>query len=467
MNILLLGDIILDTNYYCTTNRNAAEANIPVYNNYNIEHILGGAANVSQNFVPFDINVNLISVIGNDKCGKKIKSLLSKKKIIHTLFVENNRKTTNKNRIVCDNKIVSRYDIEDTFDINKNLEIKIINYIKKQKNINAIVFSDYNKGLLTYNLCKLIIEFANINNILTFVDPKIKDTIKYKNCFCVKLNLYESIKIFDQKNYFGQIPSNENIQYIKNKLNCKHVIITCGENGIIVNNIENWIIHDKKINAIDTTGCGDIVLSTLTSMYLINNNIYESCKISNFLAGKSVFVLGNYNISKKDICEYYLKPDILNQSIESVIIYDTEINKLENLKKNNKKMIFTNGCFDIIHSAHIKLLQFSKKQGEILVVGINSDESVKNLKGDIRPINNINERCELLKSLNIINYIVIFNDSTPLNVIKLLKPNVIIKGGDYNKEDIVGKEYADDVLIFNYIDGISSTNVINKIYERV
>jgi len=361
MNILLVGDIILDTNYYCTTDRTAPEANIPVYNNYNIEHILGGAANVSQNFVPFDINVNLISVIGNDKCGKIIKNLLTKQNINHTFFVENNRKTTQKNRIICDNKIVSRYDIENKHDINKKLEDKIINYIKKQTNINAIVFSDYNKGFLTYNLCKVIIEFANINNILTFVDPKIKDAIKYKNCFCVKLNLYESTKIFEENSFFGQIPTNENIQYIKTKLNCKHVIITCGEKGIIVNNVENWIIHNKKINVIDTTGCGDIVLSTLTSTYLINNNIYESCKISNFLAGKSVFVLGNYTISKNDICEYYLKNDILNQVIETVIIYDNEIEKLQNLKKNDEKMIFTNGCFNIIHSAHIKLLQFLKK----------------------------------------------------------------------------------------------------------
>ena len=246
-------------------------------------------------------------------------------------------------------------------------------------------------------------------------------------------------------------------------------MITCGENGIIVNNVENWITIDKKnIDAVDTTGCGDIVLSTLSSMYLVNNDIYESCKISNFLASKSIDMFGNYTVSKNDICEYFLNHNISKQRkiIETLIIYDYEVEKIQNLKRDDIKIIFTNGCFDIIHSAHVKLLQFSKEKGKILIVGINSDESVKKLKGNARPINNISERCELLKNLKIIDYIIIFNDITPLNIIKLLKPNVIIKGGDYNKEEIVGKEYTDEVLIFNYINGISSTNIINKNHDN-
>ena len=183
-------------------------------------------------------------------------------------------------------------------------------------------------------------------------------------------------------------------------------------------------------------------------------------KIANYIAGKSVKTIGNYNTCLNDIEEYFD-----TNTNKTKIIYDYESEKINQIKNkhNNKKIIFTNGCFDILHSAHIKLLQFSKMQGDILVVGLNSDTSIKNIKGPLRPINNIDERGSILSLFDFIDYIIIFNDDNPLNIIKLLLPNILIKGSDYCKENVVGSEYIDDVLFFDYIKNKSTSLIIDKI----
>ena len=456
MNILVIGDIMLDINYNSVINRIAPEANIPIYNINNINYILGGASNVAQNLNYLEVNVELISVIGNDFYGEVMKQNLNNKKIKYKLF-EDLRKTTQKHRIFNNNIISVRYDIEDTFDISCELSNKIMNYIMNKKNIDAIVISDYNKGLLTIQLCNEIINYSNKNNIYTFVDPKIKDFEKYKNCFCFKPNFNEC-KIMTNLNEIKEIDNMFKI--IKQKINCKNIVITCGENGIYINNETNHISHKEKIDVIDVTGAGDIVLTTLTYVFLKTKDLLVASNIANYIAGKSVQTIGNYNISITDIEKYIQSNIVVNK-----IMYNYESEKIENIKhiNLNNKIVFTNGCFDILHSAHIKILQFSKKQGDILVVGINSDESIKNLKGPERPINNIEERTNILSLFDFIDYIIIFNDDTPYNIIEMLKPNILVKGSDYKKEDVIGNNLVDDVILFDYIQNKSTSLIVNKI----
>jgi len=455
MNILVIGDIMLDINYNSVINRIAPEANIPIYNINDVNYILGGASNVAQNLNYLETNVELISIIDNDYYGKIIKQLLDDKKIKYQFF-EDLRKTTQKHRIFNNNTITVRYDIEDTHDISYELSEKIIQYITNKKNIDAIIISDYNKGLLTTNLCIQIIDFANKNQIYTFVDPKINDIEKYKDCFCFKPNLNEC-KIMTHINEIEEIDSIFKI--IKQKVNCKNTIITCGENGIFVNNKLNHITHKEKITVIDVTGAGDIVLTVLTYVFLKTKDLILASNTANCIAGKSIQTIGNYNINMFDI-DNCLQNNIINK-----IVYDYESEKIQNIKRVNlnKKIVFTNGCFDIIHSAHIKNLQFSKKQGDVLVVGINSDESIKKLKGPERPINNIDERTNLLSLFDFIDYIIIFNDDTPYSIIELLKPNILVKGSDYKKEHVVGANLVDNVILFDYIQNKSTSLIVNKI----
>jgi D-beta-D-heptose 7-phosphate kinase/D-beta-D-heptose 1-phosphate adenosyltransferase len=463
-NIIVIGDVMLDINYFSVVERNAPEANIPIYNIKKKEFVLGGAANVARNLNNLNANIELISVIGDDDHGEIIKELLERENIRNKMFIYNDidektdRKTTQKHRIIYNNNIVTRFDIEDTFNISSYLEKKIFLYITKsnsKKHIDAIIISDYDKGIITENLCQQIIKFSNDNNIYTFVDPKIKNYQKYRGCFCLKPNMLEAQALS------GTEDKREMFEIIKNKINNQNTIITDGKNGIYVNSSETHICHENEIEVVDVTGAGDIVLSVITYLFIKYKDILLACQIANDIAGHSVKVLGNYKIPNGAIESNYLK--IINKNKN--IVFDCEIEKLKLFKEDNKnkKIVFTNGCFDIIHSAHLKLLNFCKKQGDILVVGLNSDESIKRLKGDDRPINNLSERCELLLNLNVVDYIVVFQTNTPYEIIKLIQPNILIKGGDYTKETIVGADIAEDVIIFDYISNKSTTLIVNKI----
>ena len=449
MKIIVIGDVILDTNHICTTTRNAPEANIPVYNVGDTTHILGGAANVAKNLKNLGCDVELVSVIGDDTPGNQLRLLVRENNITNTVFREPGRKTTHKTRIFCDNKLVHRYDIEDTCDISPEMQYILVNHIRSQTDVSAIIFSDYNKGVLTSYVCEELIAYAGANNIYTFVDPKPSGAIKYRNCFCFKLNLLEAETIS------GKTSKCDIMQYLKEYIHCQHIILTCGEHGLYIDSVEHHITSARPVDVIDVTGCGDIVLAVSTYIYLKTFDMLMSGKVANHVARKCVSNIGNHQISPSDINDYI-----------DTIIYDHEVDKLTRLSKMAGKIVFTNGCFDIVHSAHIQLLQFAKKLGDILIVGINSDASVRRLKGESRPINDVSERCRLLQHLGIIDYIVIFSDDTPLNILRVLRPSIIVKGGDYKKENIIGAEYAKEIVIYDYVAGISSTNTIAKISGR-
>jgi len=455
MKIVVIGDIMLDINYFSIIERNCPENDeIPINKVINTEYILGGASNVANNLNNLNSDVELIGILGNDFSSTKVIELLTSKNIKNKIFINNERKTTTKNRIFIENKLSSRFDIEDNNDIDIQLENDIINYvINSSENVDAIILCDYNKGLLTEKITQTIINYCNNNNIFSFVDPKIKNINKYKKCFLIKPNQCEAENMTNETN----------LELIFEKIHSiispKHILLTTGKNGMVLDNFN--IIHDEFINVVDVTGAGDIVMSTLVYMFLKTYNLYYSSKVANYISGISTTFIGNYNILNSNIINQYIS-NMFNK-----IIYDYEsekINFIVNFYKNsNLKIIFTNGCFDILHSGHIKLLQYAKNKGDILIVGLNSDESIQNIKGNDRPINDINERKTILSLFSFIDYIIIFNDDTPLSIIKEIKPNIIIKGGDYNKNNIIGKEYCDEILLFNYVENKSSTNIINKI----
>lgn len=454
MNILILGDIMIDINYQSKVTRNAPEADIPIYNILGKNYILGGAANVAFNLKNLGTNIELLGLIGNDSYGEIMKDLLDKNGIQNKLFIDNNRNTTQKNRIFLRNEINVRYDIENTNDITELIEKQVLDYVTNKNNIDAIIISDYDKGFITESLSQSIINYANNHDIPTFIDPKIKNYLKYKNCFLFKPNINEAEQITNEKNL------DKIIQIITEKICCKNLLITRGKEGMLLNSTSNKIEHNSIINLVDVTGAGDIVMAVLVYIYLKENNLLKACKIANFVAGKSVSIIGNYSISQNDINEY--NEELEKCITKNKIIYDYEIDKIEKISKNND-IVFTNGCFDILHSGHIKNLQFAKSNGIVLVVGLNSDESIRRLKGPERPINNIDERSTILSLFDFIDYIIIFSEDTPFNILKILKPDILVKGSDYKIDNIIGVEFVKKVILFDYINGKSSTNIINKI----
>jgi len=423
MDVVLIGDVMLDVDIFTEIKRKATEADIPIYNTNQIIYKLGGAANVSQNLQNLNINHELISIIGNDDSGKQIKNLLISNKILHKLFTDDKRQTTQKNRIINNNTICVRYDIENTNSITTELEDTIFEYIKSKKYLHAIVISDYNKGVITERLCKNIIEFANKNKILTFVDPKIDNYLKYSYCFCIKPNRLEAETITSTTDIKNILTT------LKKKLNCENIILTSSEEGIYLfdnNGGITEIKHHIQIQAKDVVGAGDIVLCILVCIYLNFKDLSLAAKVANYVAGKKVQTVEKICLIE-NIKEYFYLYST-SVSIEKIfdtnkIIYDFETLKIINLSKLFTNIVFTNGCFDILHSAHIKLLKFAKNLGSRLVVGLNSDESIRRLKGSQRPINNIEERSTILSLLDFVENIIVFSDDNPINIIKQLKPN--------------------------------------------
>jgi len=243
-------------------------------------------------------------------------------------------------------------------------------------------------------------------------------------------------------------------------------MITLSEDGIAyLDKKDNLIISPTVAKEVyDVTGAGDTVLASLGYSLAIGKNIEESVKFANLAASVVVGKIGSATATIEEIEEY--KSSIHKSSIDSHIKTFEEIQKtIKRLKQQNKKIVFTNGCFDILHRGHISYLDIAKSFGDILIVGLNSDNSVRTLKGENRPINNEDDRAFILGALESVDYVVKFSEDTPLNLIELIKPDILVKGGDYKGKIIVGSDIAKEVKLVNFIDGKSTTNTIKKIQK--
>jgi D-beta-D-heptose 7-phosphate kinase/D-beta-D-heptose 1-phosphate adenosyltransferase len=486
MKTLVIGDIMLDINKFVWTERTAAEADIPVYNIDYTSYKLGGAANVCMNLANLKCDVRLLSIVGNDKeYNAIIKQLLDQNPdyISYDLYVEFDRCTTQKYRFfdMNSNKQVFRYDIENVNKIGEEIcdyfYEKILEYLP-----DVIIFSDYEKSMLHPDLCSRIIKWANKHNVLTFVDPKVNNYIKYRNCFLFKPNMSEGQLISDRTSpedicNFIHFSLNTNLVLLTNSgggMYISHKNQRTYDNQYVCNTVEpSYITHIEQpvTDVVDVTGAGDIVLSTLVYAYcVLKKNMVDAVKMANFVAGKSVSTIGNYVVTLDDISEYETEyasstvPRNLSVKVPQTRII-TDYSLIGQIDSLGAPVVFTNGCFDIIHSAHLKLLNHAKTLGKTLVVGLNSDTSIQRIKGQQRPINKLEERIELLLQLNMIDYIIVFTEDTPYNILSKLKPDIIVKGGDYKPESIIGREFAKEVVIYDYIYGPSTTNTIKAVLD--
>lgn len=478
---LVIGDVMIDRYYFAKTERISPEAPIPIHQIQKIEDKLGGAGNVADNLNQLKEDgdeVYLISVLGkeNEEDIYKIEELCKKKKIKYTFYKENDRKTTVKNRIYSDDHLVSRFDIETTSPISAKYRDEILFYVNTHINdFKCILFSDYQKGVLNISLCKKIIEICKMKGKRVYVDPKVKDVEKYRGAFLLKPN---------RKEIDGILTSNR-IHYeeeLISFLQISHIVVTEGKNGMILyskNQKDSFQVRhtEKDINVKDVTGCGDSVFAALVYMYEIMydgtednmETIQMSVDFANFIGEKSVRNIGTYCCSKKDIEEFFKKRSHHSSKL-NIFHVNREIEYLQkwifNLKKKYKKIVFTNGCFDVIHTGHLQLLHNAKECGDYLILAVNSDKSIKRLKGESRPIHNEEDRIDFLKHLKIADAIIVFEEDTPENLLSILRPHVMIKGGDYTPETVLGREYCDEVKIFDFVDGYSSTKMIEKIKNQ-
>lgn len=466
MSVVVIGDIMLDINYHGTSTRLAQEACLPVVNidPTLTSYSLGGAANVHNNLISMGCDATIISIIGNNDNGEILLRLLEKCGNKNNIIIDSNRCTTVKNRFYVNNKLVFRYDIEDTNMINNAIELQIINAFRTHiESCKVLVLSDYNKGVLTTNLTNKLIEIANDYGIKVFVDPKIKDVDKYKSCFLIKPNQREGENICGH--HITQQNCIESAKEICQIMGCVVCLLTLGEHGMIIYDTRvsltpELLIHTNRINVIDITGAGDVVLASFVYYYMKTHNIRKSAEFSNYCGQIKVKNLGTITITPYDILMY-------EKNINKVISINDIKPVVEIIKATHKTIVLTNGCFDILHIGHFNLLEKAKECGDVLIVCINSDKSVKMNKGDSRPINDEQYRCKQLSMLGCVDYVVIFDDKTPLDIIEKVRPDILVKGGDYDISQIIGREYAKETRIIDYIEGFSTTSICNNVKKLI
>ena len=462
-NILVVGDLMIDHYLFGKVERISPEAPVQVVEIEKEKMLLGGAGNVVNNLLALGAKVSVASVIGDDENGEWIKRRLSSKDIdLSYLICQKARHTSKKTRVISSNQQILRYDKESKDDISKESEEKLLEVMLNEYDL--ILLSDYAKGVLTDSLTKKIIAFSNIKNIPVFIDPKGSDYSKYNGATLITPNKKEaeiatSVKIQDDESL------KKAGFMLKDKFALKSVIITLSENGMAIFEDEMSKIPTVAKEVYDVTGAGDTVLSALGYAVAKGEDLKEAARFANYAAGVVVGKVGSATATISEIEDY--KKSLHQESSEDFIKDFESIKTLMNtIKQKEQTIVFTNGCFDILHLGHVKYLESAKNMGDILIVGLNSDASVKRLKGEIRPINPQYDRAYLLVALECVDYVVIFDEDTPYELIKIVQPDILVKGGDYRYRNVVGSDIAKEVRFVDFVEGKSTTGIIEKIGNK-
>jgi D-beta-D-heptose 7-phosphate kinase/D-beta-D-heptose 1-phosphate adenosyltransferase len=453
--ILVIGDLMVDNYLIGSCQRVSPEAPVQIVDIKDEKSVLGGAGNVVNNILSLGHHADILSVIGDCENTIKLRSLLVKSNISDEfLITEKDRKSSKKTRIIASKQQVVRYDSETVCDINTESETKLFELFSQLiDNYSVIILSDYGKGVLTNKLTKQIITLANQHNIKVLVDPKGSDYTKYTGAYLLTPNKTEAEKAL------GITIDLDNLAFatkaLKDNHNLTKSIITLSENGIAIFD-EHLRIHPTKAREVfDVSGAGDSVIAALAIKLMQSDDIDDAAEFANLVAGVVVAKIGTATATMDEVNakQHHIKT---REQIKIIA---------KNYQAQGKKIVFTNGCFDILHLGHIKYLEEAKKLGEVLIVGVNSDASVKRLKGETRPINPEFDRAYLLNALKSVDYTVIFSEDTPYELIKTIAPDVLVKGADYKDKEVIGSDIAKSTHLIEFTTGKSTTNIIKRIQD--
>lgn len=528
-NILVVGDLILDHYIWGNCERISPEAPVQVVEVKRESLSLGGACNVANNLVSLESNVWICGMIGCDEAGETLKKELENRGIhTRGIFHNPARPTTQKSRLIASHQQVVRIDREDKSPISKEGEAFILDFVKlvlKESPIQCIVLSDYQKGVLSVDLTQSLIALAKVEDIKILADPKGKDYRKYKGATLLTPNKKEA-KEATGIAITSEDSLRECIVELQRLCALEIPLITLSEDGIAFATTARDSLQSKdsaqtqdskphqiKIERIptiarevfDVTGAGDTVIASLAYALALGEPILQSVYFANAAAAVVVSKVGSATASKQEILAYLKRNNLLdsalansqflkifgtplerdsnalNAQISKILkrqkpnLYwdkwigaqnlDAFLESLAQLKKENLQVIFTNGCFDILHLGHIDYLHKARALGDLLIVGLNSDASIKRLKGQSRPINQEHDRIAMLCALECVDFVIVFDEDTPLDLIAKIRPNILVKGADYQGKEVVGSEFSEAVRLIEFVEGKSTTQLIQKIKE--
>jgi len=463
--ILVIGDLMVDHYLLGSSDRISPESPVPIIDIENENTLLGGAGNVINSLKSLGSDIDVVSVLGNCDNSHKLKKLLQEINIsTKYLIIEEGRLASRKTRIIVSKQQVVRYDRESTNEISLNSQKTILDTFKKIiSSYDIVLLSDYGKGVLTVELTKSLIKTAKEYDKKVLVDPKGRDYSKYKGAYLLTPNKKEASEA-SNINIIDHDSLNLAITELKSKLDLEVSIITLSEDGVAVYDGQFRIHPTIAREVFDVTGAGDTIIASLGFCLASGINIDDALEFANLAAAVVVGKIGSASATLDEINEY--ESSINKSSSEEHIKTLKEIVSLtKDLKSKGKRIVFTNGCFDLIHMGHISYLESAKGFGDILIVGLNSDRSITALKGKERPINMQSDRAYILAALEVVDYVVVFDEDTPYNLINAIKPNILVKGSDYDGKVVAGQDIVDELQLIKFIPNKSSSLIIQKIQK--
>ncbi|MEQ8507911.1 MAG: D-glycero-beta-D-manno-heptose-7-phosphate kinase [Rhodospirillaceae bacterium] len=471
--VVCIGDVMVDRFIYGEVRRISPEAPVPVVRITNEFSQLGGAGNVARNAAALGATVAFFSVIGSDRAGREVTGLLSEMALIEPfLRVNSDRETTIKNRFFSSNgHHLLRADREQTDPITDADEDDLMNALKREVGqADTVLLSDYGKGVVTDSFAKRIIALARSEGKPIVVDPKGNDFTRYRGATVITPNKAELSIVSGQS-----VETDEALisatKALMQSSGVDAILVTRSADGMTLVQKNGHVDHlnAESHEVADVTGAGDTVVATLGVALAAGVNLLDASRLANAAAGLVVMRRGTAVVQRSEIASALLRRDltVAEAKVTDTVTAETHASMW---RAEGKTVGFTNGCFDLLHPGHVSLLAQAKSNCDKLIVGLNSDASVARLKGPRRPIQNEAARATVLASMENVDLVVVFGEDTPLDLIKAIRPDVLIKGADYVKQDIVGakdvESYGGRIVRAELVDSVSTTATIAALQER-
>lgn len=468
VTILILGDLILDRYIEGHVRGISPEAPVPVLLQASERDVLGGAGNVANNVVALGGGALLVGVLGEDEAGDRLVELANVAGVKFFPLRDPSRKTSKKTRLLGGRQQLLRVDNETRQNISGSLELEAFRIIEENiSSVDSIIISDYKKGFLTESLIKNTISLAASMKIPVFVDPKGEDLSFYKGADYIKPNKGE-LEILTRIKC-NNLEDIEKASHVLMEKTGSNILITLSQDGMLLMNTDGSkiVLPTVAREIFDVSGAGDTAIASFAFAISQSAPPDVAAKFANVASGVAVSKVGTATVSLLEINEEIRRIYFNTEGYRGANVEISQAAKIREIwREKGFKVGFTNGCFDLLHPGHIALLQGAASECDRLIVAINSDSSVKRLKGAERPIQSEEARAEVIGAIECVDLVVIFNEDTPLDVIKILKPDLLVKGSDYEEKDIVGADFVTElggrVLRINLKEGCSTTRLIDR-----